>query len=464
MRFKLPFDLFRFSRPKASESEAARVSLWRSLLLSLFESSYFTGLRFARSLPFMGRLLLALTVASLAMLWDPGRIPMRYLFTLGLGLFLGAAVSNRIRRPRSLRFERELPAHVFPGEIFEYTLVVTNESSRRSAPLLARDHGRVRFPSAREWLSSRAPFERELNSFDRWMGYPRWLWLVEHKQDVIGFDFQIPPLNPGQSARIRAQGVAPSRGSCLFVGVYCALSDPMGLLRHLFFIPSRQSLLALPRPHPISIPAPSGSRSRQAGPARSLSRSGDSEEFRSLREWRSGDPLRRIDWKATARAGAPIAREYAPEFFLRTALALDSWLPDSLNPSDFELALSCVAHLCFSMDRSDRLVDLLFLGNDSFSLSLGPGSQDHWLALERLALCEPSPRSSLQSLREALEPQSLSVSGLVFACCSWDSERDALVRQALAQGLSVCIIFCSNPSDITFPSGVSVVFPERIES
>ena len=36
-------------------------------------------------------------------------------------------------------------------------------------------------------------------------------------------------------------------------------------------------------------------------------------EFHQLREFREGDTLRQIDWKATARARTPIAREYQDE-------------------------------------------------------------------------------------------------------------------------------------------------------
>ena len=36
-------------------------------------------------------------------------------------------------------------------------------------------------------------------------------------------------------------------------------------------------------------------------------------EFHQLREFRDGDTLRQIDWKATARKRTPIAREYQDE-------------------------------------------------------------------------------------------------------------------------------------------------------
>ena len=43
---------------------------------------------------------------------------------------------------------------------------------------------------------------------------------------------------------------------------------------------------------------------------RQRQRRGLGQEFQQLREFRDGDTLRQIDWKATARKRMPIAREY----------------------------------------------------------------------------------------------------------------------------------------------------------
>jgi uncharacterized protein (DUF58 family) len=46
---------------------------------------------------------------------------------------------------------------------------------------------------------------------------------------------------------------------------------------------------------------------------RQRQRRGQGQEFHQLREFREGDSLRQIDWKATARQRTPIAREYEDE-------------------------------------------------------------------------------------------------------------------------------------------------------
>jgi uncharacterized protein (DUF58 family) len=46
-----------------------------------------------------------------------------------------------------------------------------------------------------------------------------------------------------------------------------------------------------------------------------------------VREYRSGDPLRHVDWRATARTGAPLVREFEPSASPRVAVFLDTRLP-----------------------------------------------------------------------------------------------------------------------------------------
>ena len=56
---------------------------------------------------------------------------------------------------------------------------------------------------------------------------------------------------------------------------------------------------------------------------RQRQRRGQGQEFHQLREFREGDSLRQIDWKATARQRTPIAREYEDERDQRIIFLLD---------------------------------------------------------------------------------------------------------------------------------------------
>lgn len=67
----------------------------------------------------------------------------------------------------------------------------------------------------------------------------------------------------------------------------------------------------LPRPYVGLARSPRGGRSRtSAAASRASALSGDSAELREIREHRPGDPFKRIAWKASARRGVLLVRDY----------------------------------------------------------------------------------------------------------------------------------------------------------
>lgn len=64
-------------------------------------------------------------------------------------------------------------------------------------------------------------------------------------------------------------------------------------------------------------------RRREAG-LRAVRRPGEGRLFEGLREWVPGDDTRIIDWKATARRGKPIARQYEDERRQQVLLLIDA--------------------------------------------------------------------------------------------------------------------------------------------
>jgi uncharacterized protein (DUF58 family) len=64
-------------------------------------------------------------------------------------------------------------------------------------------------------------------------------------------------------------------------------------------------------------------RRREAG-LRAIRRPGEGRLFEGLREWVPGDDTRIIDWKATARHGKPIARQYEDERRQHVLIAVDA--------------------------------------------------------------------------------------------------------------------------------------------
>lgn len=68
---------------------------------------------------------------------------------------------------------------------------------------------------------------------------------------------------------------------------------------------------------------PPAARRREAG-LREVRHLGAGRLFESLREWVPGDDIRLVDWKATARRGKPIARQYEDERRQQVLIMLDA--------------------------------------------------------------------------------------------------------------------------------------------
>jgi uncharacterized protein (DUF58 family) len=73
---------------------------------------------------------------------------------------------------------------------------------------------------------------------------------------------------------------------------------------------------------PRALP-PEARRRREAG-LRNVRRLGEGRLFEGLREWVPGDDTRIIDWKATARRGKPIARQYEDERREQVLIVIDA--------------------------------------------------------------------------------------------------------------------------------------------
>ena len=125
-----------------------------------------------------------------------------------------------------------------------------------------------------------------------------------------------------RAPRIRAE----RRGALCFPPFGVGRTDPLGLLSTRRVSEPSRVVLAYPRFFTLEeLDLPAGRR-YQPGGIPLASNLGDSTEFVGTREFREGDPMRRIHWRSWARRGKPVVKEYQEEYFSRVALVLDTYL------------------------------------------------------------------------------------------------------------------------------------------
>jgi len=176
-----------------------------------------------------------------------------------------------------------------------------------------------------------------------------------------------------------------------------------------------------------------GYRKYQPGGVALASSVGDSEEFMALRDYRAGDPMRRIHWRSWARVGRPVVREYQDEFFVRHALVLDTFAaPD--GHAVFEEAVSVAASIAVSVETQESLLDLMFVGPETYCFTAGRGLGNTDRLLEVLACVSACHDKPFRALHRAVLDRHDALSSCVCVLLAWDEPRQELIRDLEALG------------------------------
>jgi uncharacterized protein (DUF58 family) len=131
------------------------------------------------------------------------------------------------------------------------------------------------------------------------------------------FKWRLPP---GQSASREFSVVPVGLGETAWGPIYARLLGRWGLAwwNKTLADPSQTRILPEHAHHAPHLPGTRETGERQAGAAR------HGGELLYLRDYQPGDPLRGVDWKATARRGKPVVRLYSEQQHLEIMLLLDA--------------------------------------------------------------------------------------------------------------------------------------------
>ena len=251
---------------------------------------------------------------------------------------------------------------------------------------------------------------------------------------------QIPPLKRGQSARVLLPIQANQRGAYDLQGWRVETDFPFGLLVAARTFPGHSSLLVHPTFTPLQrLDLPSGRRYQPGGVA-SASQRGESLEYIGNRDFREGDDVRHIDWRATARLQTPIVREYREEYFLRAAVVLDTFAEENASSEYFERAISLCASVCDFMAREDYLVDLFAAGPQIYHLTAGRNLAYLEQILDILACVETNSQTPFENLEPEIEEHLAQITTIVCVFLDWTETRRAFVERLALQGAAIKVL------------------------
>jgi uncharacterized protein (DUF58 family) len=228
------------------------------------------------------RLAALLALAAVAFLVDP-----LFALLLDAGL-IGAAVADAVtlyRRPLPV-IDRSIPERIPLDGIVDVRVEVRNRATR---------------PLRMQWTDD-----------------------LPQSIERIGaetFDEDLPPT----ALTVRTYAVRGSeRGNTALGDIHVRLLGPLGLVWRQVRLPRRNDVVVQPGLLDLRRHRVLALHDRSVPGVRTVRERAEGREFERLREYVRGDDTRRIDWKATARRGALIVREYEAERSQNVVLAIDA--------------------------------------------------------------------------------------------------------------------------------------------
>jgi uncharacterized protein (DUF58 family) len=329
---------------------------------------------------------------------------------------------------------RSLPRFGTAGQPLHYRVLVKNLTAQNQKGLTLLEDIDDPRPPFEEWFAVQMAESRRAQPFriTEWRGVNPFK-LVNLKEA------EVPPMLPRGETEVRVELTPLRRGILSFNGVTLARPDPIGLFRSFVKISALQTVLILPKRHwlpPIALP---GTMRYQEGGVALAANIGRSEEFVSLREYRHGDPMRHIHWRSWAKVGKPIVKEFEDEFFVRHALVLDTFT-DEPRSEILEEAVSVAASFACAVLTQESLLDLLFVGPESYCFTAGRGIGNADQMLEILASVKNCADKKFETLEHLVLNHISAVSGCICILQKWDAARESFVEKLRTLGVPLLVL------------------------
>jgi uncharacterized protein (DUF58 family) len=247
---------------------------------------------------------------------------------------------------------------------------------------------------------------------------------------------QTVTLAPATWVQVRYRLHPASRGDFRFGRTEARIASPFGLWRSRGFLGEEATLRVYPNFRALAhyTLLATDNRLSQIGVLQQRRR-GEGMDFHQLREYRLGDSLRAIDWKATARFSKPISREYQDERDQRIMLLLDcgrrmAARDDAL--SHFDHALDAALLLAHVALRQGDAVGVMTMGGEKRYLAPRKSVSAVNVILNRVYDLQPTLRSPdyYEAALEVMRRNSRRT--LVVILSNLRDEDDDTLRPALA--------------------------------
>lgn len=198
----------------------------------------------------------------------------------------------------------------------------------------------------------------EISNTKSWLPtYGLWFRLCARQANMRTRIAQQGRLEAGENRQLEWLCTPPRRGRETVVIEGIVSTFPFGFLRKSITESYRREVIVWPARIRYALRRTPAHNSARSGHRRS--RRGSGPELINLREYRPGDPLRVVHWKASARQQKLLVRETAEEGQANYCLIVRSRLADWPEPASFEKLCALAATLAEDLFMAGRLAAVL---------------------------------------------------------------------------------------------------------
>lgn len=326
----------------------------------------------------------------------------------------------------------------------------------------------------------------------RWSAFDLRLGFIDLPKQVLHVDreLSVPDLNADETLPFPVTLQATRRGIYALPPLRAYSTFPFQMFRSGSSRAPLPALTVLPAFHPLTtLNVPTNARHQPGGIALTSS-IGESPEYIGNREYSPGEPVKRIDFRAWARLGKPVVREYQEEYYCRVAVVLDTFLKPRLTRAGFErwaegwyfpsepgpethaeleAAVSLTAAIGDALSRGEYLIDLFAAGPELYVFQAGRNVAHFDNLLEILAGVERCREDPFERVGAALIDQLGQISTTICVFLDWDAARRRLAQAIQSAGCRLkCVIVRDRPTTLPFDEDefgvLTEVTPAQVES
>jgi len=274
--------------------------------------------------------------------------------------------------------------------------------------------------------------------------------LPEGLQVVEGSNSRVLSLRKGEESVLKYK-VLVKRGVHPFESILLSYEDPFGLFHVDRTENIYQELIGVPRIQEVPTPYSTRGTKITVGPLPSP-RVGEGVEFHAVREYQPGDPLKIINWKATARTGRIMTNEYESERKVDVIFIVDASYTGVMV---FDDLVRAAASLMLNALHDGTSFGLLLAGEVPLWVRIDYGKRHFFKCIDFLSTAKPDVNNMIayqveHLIRSRFPPRAQL---LYFSPLLTDESRDALKTMS-EFGYNVVVIS---------PNPYSAIEPKRRE-